>query len=117
MIIKLQLFGTLTKKKLISADKMWLKSYFGFWTCLSVSFALPTPKDHPNFCEVKFYNDLKFRGENFAITSPAISNDFSFKDIKSLLILGPCCWEISKGKQQKNLIYMLFVLLYDTDRH
>ena len=103
MIIKLEL-GTLTQKKLISADKMWLKSYFGFWTCLSVSFALPTSKNHHNFCEVKFYNDLKFRGENFAITSPAISNDFSFKDVKSLEILGPCCWEISKEKQRKILI-------------
>ena len=82
---------------------MWLKTYFGFWTCLSVSFALPTSKNHHNFCEVKFYNDLKFRGENFAITSPAISNDFSFKDVKSLEILGPCCWEISKGKQRKVL--------------
>jgi hypothetical protein len=47
---------------------------------------------------------LKFLGENFAITSPAISNDFSFKEIKSLEILGPYCWEISKGKKRKILI-------------
>ena len=80
---------------------MWLKSYLGFWTCLSVSFALPSKGNH--FCEVKFYNDLKFRGDNFAITSPAISNNFSFKDIKSLEILGPCCWKISKGKQRRVL--------------
>ena len=93
----------MTQKKLISADKMWLKTYFGFWTCFSLSFALPTSKNHHNFCEVKFHNDLKFCGENFAITSPAISNDFSFKDVKSLEILGPCCWEISKGKQRKVL--------------
>ena len=62
-----------------------------------MSLAL-TSMDH-NICEIKLYSDVNFRGNNIGLTKQGISREFGLKVVKSLEILGLCCWEIIKEKR------------------
>ena len=51
-----------------------------------------------NNCEMKLYSKNDYRGNNIGFTG-GINSEFDLKVVKSLEVLGPCCWEIKKEKK------------------
>ena len=81
---------------------MSAKFFVVFMCHISVGLALISTDN--NICEVKLFNEVNFRGNNIGITNEAIGHDFRFKDVQSLEIIGPCCWQIKKSNKQKALL-------------